>query len=61
MNCKEIIDTWLVENGYDGLACPELECGCGIDDFMPCDCNDDSCEPAYYHEDRNGWYTDKLV
>ena len=37
MTIKEIVKKYLEENGYDGLASPDLECGCPIDDLMPCD------------------------
>lgn len=51
MNCKEIIQKYLKENGYDGLINADLECGCGIDDFEPCgDLNTVDCKAAYWHE-----------
>lgn len=57
MKCKDIIKNWLRENGYDGLCHPEYECGCGLDDFMPC-CEDlGECEPAY--KDGDGYYLEK--
>ena len=34
-NLKSIVTEWLKANGYDGL-CNDEECGCGIDDLMPC-------------------------
>ncbi len=59
MNCMLIIIDWLKEHEYDGLANPELECSCGIDDFAPC-CGDTlECEPAYFDYKRDGWFTDK--
>lgn len=36
MDIKQIAMDWLAENGYEGLAHAELECGCDLDDFMPC-------------------------
>lgn len=33
---KEIVAEWLKINHYDGLCNPEAECGCGLDDLMPC-------------------------
>ena len=32
---REIVREYLVANGYDGLC--NDECGCDLDDFMPCD------------------------
>jgi len=48
MNIEEILKAWLKENGYDGLCNPVDECGCGLDDFMPCgDPNISDCEAAH--------------
>ena len=47
MNVKEIIQAWLKTNGYDGLYHDYLECGCTIDDLMPCNSCLDECEPGY--------------
>ena len=33
---KNMVKTWLEENGYDGLCLPDEECRCAIEDFMPC-------------------------
>ena len=46
MTCKDIIETYLKEHGYDGLA--NNGCGCDVNDLAPCNggpCWD--CEPAY--------------
>jgi hypothetical protein len=54
MKVIDIVINWLKENQYDGLVNIDLECGCGIDDLMPCcDCFSE-CEPAYKH--RDGWF-----
>ena len=34
---EQIVEDWLRQNGFDGLACPELECGCRLGDLMPCE------------------------
>lgn len=48
MTIKTIVTRWLKKNKYDGLCLLEHECGCGLDDFMPCEpywnCD---CVPAY--------------
>lgn len=38
---------WLRENGYDGLCNGAHECGCGLDDLMPCMEPSHDCEAAY--------------
>lgn len=51
MTVQEIVAEYLKNNGYDGL-CNE-DCGCGLEDFMPCVnsqlsvCETHGCEPAY--------------
>ena len=45
MNVKEIVIEWLKTNGYDGLACED--CGCFLDDLMPCENNVQGCKPGY--------------
>ena len=62
MNCRDILIEWLKEHGYDGLANPEVPCGCGFDEFLPCSVLDEDgagCQPAYYDDARDGWFTDK--
>ena len=49
MNVKQIVKEYLEKNGFDGLYTP-IECGCKLDDLMPCyllgsSCSD--CEPGY--------------
>ena len=34
VNVYDIVKTYLQTNGYDGLA--TVECGCWLDDLMPC-------------------------
>ena len=45
MNAVEIVITWLKNNGYDGLYTED--CGCLVDDLMPCGVFASSCEPGY--------------
>ena len=47
MTVEEIIKEHLKDNGYDGLYCPDAECGCTLEDLRPC-CEDISlCRPGY--------------
>jgi hypothetical protein len=36
MTILEIVREYLKANGYDGLCNPDAECGCVLDDLMPC-------------------------
>ena len=46
-DAKEIVASWLRENGYDGLYSPMGECACEVGDLAPC-CEDLSgCKPGY--------------
>jgi len=47
MELKKIVKQWLSKNGYDGLVSADLECGCEIDDLMPCDTPLVDCEAGY--------------
>ena len=48
MDVKEIVKEYLEENGYGGLADPYGECGCEIDDLMPCESDGiRECIPGY--------------
>jgi hypothetical protein len=45
---KEILMAYLKEHGFDGLCNPDMECGCGLDDFMLCENNNiGNCQPGY--------------
>ena len=48
---KSIMRSWLVQNGFDGLYCELMECGCHFRDrkgyFMGCESDMSDCEPAY--------------
>lgn len=61
---KEIVAEWLRANHYDGLCNPEAECGCGLDDLMPCDwVSERDCVGAYKTPSPDGcnedgeWYS----
>jgi len=42
---KEIVKWYLRRHGYDGLYL--VDCGCFLDDLIPCDGGCDLCEPGY--------------
>jgi hypothetical protein len=45
MTVKQIIEQYLRDNGFDGLAGDE--CGCMLRDLMPCECADfERCVPG---------------
>jgi hypothetical protein len=49
MNCEEIIEEYLIRNGFDGLFNEAGQCACKLNDLFPClDCFDE-CEPGYLH------------
>jgi len=51
MTVKEIVEKYLRENGYDGLYCED--CGCRLDDLIPCDWGDfQDCKAGY--EQKHG-------
>ena len=45
MNLREIVTLWLEASDYDGLAGDN--CGCELDDLMPCDEPNIECQPGY--------------
>ena len=49
----EIVKSYLVANGFDGLVQVDAECGCLCDDLAPCQSDYGQCEPGYRgaHED----------
>ena len=52
MTVKEIVQEYLKQNGYEGLFCDE--CGCEIDDLMPCDSPIMDCKAGYKGECPGG-------
>lgn len=51
MRVIEIVKAHLVENGFGGLVADGAECGCEIDDLVPCGHDCSQCEPGYKHAD----------
>jgi len=46
MTVKEIVAEYLKQNGFGGLH-GECDCGCFLDDLIPCGEGCDTCEAAY--------------
>ena len=60
MTAKEIIRKYLVEHQYDGLYTED--CGCCLDDLLPCDYSPSDCKPGYRHIDPDeGWIVRWIV
>jgi len=63
MNVRTIMAEWLREHGYDGLWNDDVDCGCKVDDLMPCEGfystdNCPNCQPGYLQQDEEaemGW------
>ena len=44
---RDIVQTWLVANKYDGLYSPHLDCACETSDLFPCEAEGvDRCRPG---------------
>lgn len=44
---RELTEAWLRANGYDGLCYSDFECGCSVDDLMPCDHPNQRCVAGF--------------
>ena len=45
---REIVKDWLIHHGYDGLYNDNGECGCIIDDLIPCQSEGiEECKAGY--------------
>ena len=61
MELSEIVKIWLQENGYDGLCNPDIECGCAIEDLMPCGEPGIRCEAGHRKKASPGSGVDYLI
>lgn len=66
MNVKEIVKIYLEQNGYSGLCNADAQCGCELNDLMPCQGEVFECVAGYKCEDpriehKGQWaiFTDK--
>jgi hypothetical protein len=46
MTTIEMIREWLIMHGAHGLCHPDTECGCHLEDLMPCESPCSECEAA---------------
>lgn len=52
LTIRDLLTSQIAALGGDGLCFPALECGCGIDNLMPCKFVDvDGCKVAKRRED----------
>ncbi len=52
---KKITKEWLIANGYDGLYNDCGDCGCEVDDLMPCsEWMNQNCTAGYKVEYKTG-------
>ena len=58
MDLKDIIRDWLVTHKCDGLCNSDVECGCNLEDFMPCGELDMGCEAARQGKPPDGMESD---
>ena len=61
MDVKEIVKKYLKDNGYDGLVRLDVECGCKLDDLMPCNGPEVDCEPGYLQSCPEGSAFDFII
>ena len=55
VTAKDVLINSLTVLGADGLMNPELECGCSIFDFEPCEsCSLSKCVPARMKKEETG-------
>lgn len=43
----DIIHDWLIAHGYDGLYHSDTDCGCRLDNLIPCNAIDGECQAGY--------------
>ena len=54
---RDIVGNYLIRHGHDGLCNPDIECGCGMLDLMPCGEPHTDCVPARKTtKDGEPWY-----
>ena len=47
MDVGDIVAEYLEAHGYDGLCNIDAECGCTLDDWIPCQCLSENCLPGW--------------
>jgi len=61
ISVKEIVKQYLINHGYDGLYSDLLECGCSVDDLMPCSGNACGCRSGYKVDDPSDQFEFLIV
>jgi hypothetical protein len=55
----DILKAWCELQGYDGLYHSVIECGCMLDDLIPCGSDPSLCQPGYKRKpDPNSEWAD---
>ncbi|HUS46138.1 MAG TPA: hypothetical protein VM219_08945 [Phycisphaerae bacterium] len=54
LTVQDILILWLTDHGYDGLVSDGADCGCLLDDLIPCDAPCETCRPGYRGPDLTG-------
>ena len=57
MDVVKIVKRYLLDNDFEGLCSFMGDCGCEIDDLMPCCGPCAACEPGHKHvaDPSTGW------
>jgi hypothetical protein len=58
---KEVVRSFLEDNGYDGLFNSEFDCGCDLEELMPCEDYFSDCECGYKHPNPEITESDFLI
>ena len=52
----QVVKDYIISKGGDGLVCCECECGCRIDDLIPCEMDADEMTECYPAKGKMGEY-----
>jgi len=60
LTVRQIVADRLKADGYDGLFCSVGDCGCVLDDLMPCCESCEHCEAGFRGPDPDGECTFRI-